>query len=199
MHLTATATAPPSSRFPRLKIKVITHRRHRRRLLKERAQRCLKGEARRFRRWGSGSADEVCMNRPHLITALQLQGWAKLPFLGCQNASGKMMVHKWFARAEAKFYKPGRKTSAHPFTCKWFHDRTVTKWEKNIYMVFSTRHCMQSSECQDHIISSVNACNLPDIVQWKRIWSSHLRLNFCVFSDSLAVASLLIRYSIATR
>ena len=95
VHLTATATAPPSSRFPRLKIKVITHRRHRRRLLKERAQRCLKDEARRFRRWGSGSADEVCMNRPHLITALQLQGWAKLPFLGCQNASGKMsMLHR---------------------------------------------------------------------------------------------------------
>ena len=42
-----------------------------------------------------------------------LQGWAKLPFPGCENAAGKLR-QKGKATAGTKFTNPANETLAHP-------------------------------------------------------------------------------------
>ena len=37
--------------------------------------------------------------------AMQIQGWAKVPFPGCENAAGNLR-QKWLAKAATKFTKP---------------------------------------------------------------------------------------------
>ena len=44
---------------------------------------------------------------------MYIQGWAKLPFPGCENAAGQLR-QKRSATARTKFTKPGNKTLADP-------------------------------------------------------------------------------------